>query len=147
MNTKVRKLLPLALISFSSVLLGSSAAAQTVTPGVLLKVAVPTVLAGQTLQPGSYVVRSWADTGDRVLTIQKAGATTTTKFLLANSVSEGNGTSTEPAVASYKGASGLLTITSIYFPEQDRAYHFSYKIEAQHELSPSARAAASNTAQ
>lgn len=122
------------------------ATAQIRTTGVLLKVAVPTRIAGHTLQPGSYEVDSWSDPS--VVTIQKTGQGESSMFVLPSAVSDGNryrGTS-QPPVEALTSASGVPTITSIYFPAQDRAVYFSPKFEERSDVSHGQQASASSTA-
>ncbi len=144
MSNKLRIALSIAVAGLGMVI---PAAAQVRTSAVLLKVAVPTIIAGHTLQPGSYEVASWTDPS--VVTIQKAGTTHTSMFVLPVAVSDGNqfrGVAT-PAFEARTSASGVPTITSIYFPAQDRAYYFSTKIEERGDVTHGQPASASTAAQ
>jgi hypothetical protein len=122
------------------------AAAQMRNTGVLLKVAVPTVIAGHTLQPGSYEVDSWSN--PTVVSIQKTGQGQTSMFVLPTAISDGNQYrgAVQPPIEALTSASGVPTITSIYFPAQDRAYYFSPRIEERSDVSHGQQASASTTA-
>ncbi len=120
------------------------ACAQLRATGVLLKVAVPTKIAGHTLQPGSYEVSSWTEPS--VLTIQKTGQGQTSMFILPTAVSDGNRFGDNSPVEARVSASGVPTITSIYFPAQDRAYYFSPKFEERSDVMHGQPASASTTA-
>lgn len=144
MSNKLRIALSIAIAGVGLVI---PAAAQVKATGVLLKVAVPTVIAGHTLQPGNYEVSSWTEPD--VLTIQKTGTGQTSMFVLPTAVSEGNrfrGVAT-PALEASNNASGVPTITSIYFPAQDRAYYFSTKIEERGDVTHGQPALTSTAAQ
>src|SRR5438045_3704011 len=64
------------------------AGAQMRSTGVLLKVAVPTMIAGHTLQPGSYQVDPWSNPS--VVSIQKSGKGETSMFVLPTAIADGN---------------------------------------------------------
>jgi hypothetical protein len=120
------------------------AAAQLRGTGVLLKVAVPTNIAGHTLQPGSYEVNSWSQPS--VITIQKTGQRESSMFVLPTAVSDGNQFGDTAPIEARTSASGVPTITSIYFPAQDRAYYFSPKLEERSDVTHGQQASASTTA-
>jgi hypothetical protein len=137
----------LAIAGWGLTLTVPPATAQFKATGVLLKVAVPTVIAGHTLQPGSYQVNSWTE--PNVVTIQKAGRGNSSMFLLPSAVSDGDafrGAET-PRVEFQTSASGVTTITSIYFAAQDRAYYFSPGIEDRSHVSHGQQASASTAVQ
>lgn len=142
-NPKLRTVLSIATVAFGTML---PATAQMRNAAVLLKVAVPTTIAGYTLQPGSYELSQSSQ--PNVLTIQKTGTHQTSMFVLPTAVADSNHfAQATPKIESRTSPSGEPVITAIYFPTQDRAYYFSSKIEERSPVSHPQQASASTPAQ